>query len=89
MVVLQTYLDIVPDGLLYITSLGSNAIFRLVPKTLADGDRGLFGAVGRNTQFLYFVVAIAGIGFAAGGTLAYRRRRRRRKSSGRKKPPQN
>jgi hypothetical protein len=83
--VLQTYLDIVPDGLLYITSLGSNAIFRLVPKTLADGDRGLFGAVGRNTQFLYFVVAI---GFAAGGTLAYRRRRRRR-SSGRKKPPQN
>ena len=72
MVVLQTYLDIVPDGLLYITSLGSNAIFRLVPKTMADGDgdRGLFGAVGRNTQFLYFVVAIAGIGFAAGGTLA-------------------
>jgi hypothetical protein len=50
-----------------------------------DGDRGLFEAVGGNTQFLYFVAAFAGIGFAAGGTLAYRRRR----SSGRKKPPQN
>jgi aldose sugar dehydrogenase len=79
-----TDLDIGPDGLLYITSLGSNAIFRLVPKTMAAGDRGLFGAVGGNIQFLYFVAAIAGIGFAAGGTLAYRRR-----SSGRKKTPQN
>ena len=79
-----TDLDIGPDGLLYITSLGSNAIFRLVPKTMAAVDRGLFGPVGRNTQFLYFVAAIAGIGFAAGGALAYRRR-----SSDRKKPPQN
>ena len=77
-----TDLDIGPDGLLYITSLGSNTIFRRVPKTMAAGDRDLFGAVGRNTQFLHFVAAIVGIGFAAGGILAYRRR-----SSGRKKPP--
>ena len=45
---------------------GSNAIFRLVPKTMAAGDSDIFGAVGRNTRFLYFVAATAGIGFAAG-----------------------
>jgi hypothetical protein len=28
---------------------GSNAIFRLIPKTMAGGDSDIFGAVGRNT----------------------------------------
>lgn len=69
-----TDLDIGPDGLLYITSYSSNAIFRLVPKSMADGDGDLFGVVGGNIESLYVVAAIAGIGIAAVGTLAYRRR---------------
>ena len=74
-----THLDIGPDGLLYITSLGSNAIFRLVPKTMAaSGGSGPFRVLGlnnNNTQFLYIVAAaIVGI-CIIGGILAYNRRR--------------
>jgi aldose sugar dehydrogenase len=72
-----TDLDIGPDGLLYVTSHTSNAIFRLVPRSMAAGEGDLFRVIGAGIPSPYIIATIAGIGIIATvATLAYRRKTR-------------
>jgi glucose/arabinose dehydrogenase len=64
-----TDLDVGPDGLLYVTSLSENTIFRILPISMADVDEQE-----GQSQYAYYIIVATVAGGAAYVVWAYRRR---------------